>query len=145
LYYRKLLAARNIAVVEQLEPGVMVEAMPGTVEAILNNIIDNAIGFSPAGGEIAIRLGTVARYCELTIEDTGPGVDPADLERIFDRYVSLRRTRAAASGASPLDNLHSGLGLWIVRRQVETLGGTVMAANRPQGGLSIRISLPTLA
>jgi two-component system sensor histidine kinase ChvG len=144
-YYRRLLAGKNIAVGEHIEAGVKVEAIPGTVEAILNNIVDNAISFTPAGGEITIRLVTVARYCELTIEDTGPGVDPADLERIFDRYVSLRRTRVAASGASPLDNLHSGLGLWIVRRNVESMGGTVMAANRPQGGLSIRISLPTLA
>jgi two-component system sensor histidine kinase ChvG len=143
-YYRKLLAERDIAVSERLQPGVLVEAAPGTIEAIFNNIIDNAVGFTPPGGEIAIGLVTVTRYCELTIEDSGPGVDPADLERIFDRYVSLR-PRGAGSGGSPLEATHSGLGLWIVRHSVETLGGTVMAANRPQGGLSIRITLPTLS
>ncbi len=144
LYYRKMLAARNIIVAEHLQSGVMVEATRGMVELILNNVIDNAISFTPPGGEIMIRLAMVTRYCELTIEDSGPGVDPADIERIFDRYVSLRPTRMTAASGSTLENLHSGLGLWIVRRNVESLGGTVMAANRPTGGFGIRITLPTL-
>jgi two-component system sensor histidine kinase ChvG len=145
LYYRKLLAARNIVVVERLHPAIAVEAAPGTIEAIVNNVIDNAISFSPPGGEIAIQLARTACGCELTIEDNGPGVDPACLDRIFDRYVSLRPKRPPAeSRGSLLDNIHSGLGLWIVRRNVEALGGTVEAANRPRGGLSIRIALPTL-
>jgi two-component system, OmpR family, sensor histidine kinase ChvG len=145
LYYRKLLAARNLVVVERLHPGVTVEAAPGTIESIVNNVIDNAISFSPAGGEIAIRLLKIDGGCELVIEDDGPGVDPASIDRIFDRYVSLRPKRPIAdSRGSPLDNLHSGLGLWIVRRNVEALGGSVAAGNRPGGGLSIRIALPTL-
>jgi len=144
LYYRKLLAARNIVVVERLDPAVAVEAAPGTIEAIVNNVIDNAISFSPPGGKIAIRLLKTPGGCELTIEDNGPGVDPACLERIFDRYVSLRPKRPPAElRLSPLDGVHSGLGLWIVRRNVEALGGAVRAENRSSGGLAVRISLPT--
>ena len=141
-YYQKLLATRGILVAARVEANVLVEAAPSTIESVVTNVIDNAIGFSPKGGEIAVRLATVARFCEITIEDSGPGVEPLHLERIFDRYVSLRPARATTSTGSPLDNLHSGLGLWIVRRDVEALGGTVMAANRPNGGLSIRITLP---
>jgi two-component system sensor histidine kinase ChvG len=145
LYYRKLLAARNIVVVERLDPAVAVQAAPGTIEAVVNNVIDNAISFSPPGGEIAIRLLKTPGGCELSIEDSGPGVDPGSLERIFDRYVSLRPKRPPAEvRLSPLDGVHSGLGLWIVRRNVEALGGMVRAENRSCGGLAIRIALPTL-
>ena len=132
-------------VVERGLVGVTVAAAPGTIEAVVNNIIDNAISFSPAGGEIAIQLVKIDGGCELIIEDDGPGVDPACVDRIFDRYVSLRPKRQIAkSRGSPLEEIHSGLGLWIVRRNVEALGGTVAAANRPGGGFSIRIALPTL-
>jgi two-component system sensor histidine kinase ChvG len=145
LYYRKLLAARNLVVVERLHPAVTVAAEPGAIEAIVNNVIDNAVSFSPTGGEIAIHLAKIEGGCELAIEDDGPGVDPACLERIFDRYVSLRPKRPVADfRVSPLDSVHSGLGLWIVRRNVEALGGVVTAANRPGGGFSVRIALPTL-
>jgi two-component system sensor histidine kinase ChvG len=145
LYYRKLLAARNLVVVERLHPAVTVAAEPGAIEAIVNNVIDNAVSFSPTGGEIAIHLAKIESGCELAIEDDGPGVDPACLERIFDRYVSLRPKRPVADfRVSPLDSVHSGLGLWIVRRNVEALGGVVTAANRPGGGFSVRIALPTL-
>ncbi|MGE5145539.1 MAG: sensor histidine kinase [Candidatus Eiseniibacteriota bacterium] len=146
LYYRKLLAARNLVVVERLHPGVTVMAAPGAIEAIVNNVIDNAISFSPPGGEITIELARIGGGCALSIEDDGPGVDPACLERIFDRYVSMRPERPAdESRTSPLDDVHSGLGLWIVRRNAEALGGIVEAANRPGGGLCIRIALPTLS
>ena len=99
LYYRKLLAARNLVVAERLHPGVTVEAAPGTIEAIVNNVIDNAVSFSPAGGEIAIQLVKIEGGCELIIEDDGPGVDPACIDRIFDRYVSLRPQRPVADFA----------------------------------------------
>ncbi len=84
---------------------------------------------------VSITLTAGSKTVGLEIEDEGPGVDPAKIPYMFERYFSSRPEDASPSG-------HAGLGLWIVRRNVEALGGSVMAANRPGGGLSIAISLP---
>jgi two-component system sensor histidine kinase ChvG len=83
------------------------------------------------------RSGTMA---DVKIEDAGPGVEAAKLHRIFERYFSERPASHEALNATPPG--HAGLGLWIVRRTVEALGGKVSAANCVGGGLSIHIALP---
>lgn len=72
---------------------------------------------------------------ELSIADTGPGVAPENLERIFDRYFSRRQSE---EDQAP----HFGIGLWIARRNVEALGGSIRAENRAPAGLVVRVSLP---
>jgi two-component system sensor histidine kinase ChvG len=75
----------------------------------------------------------------LLIGDSGPGVPPGDLTRIFDRYFSQR----PADGEQYDDHsTHFGIGLWIARRNVEALGGTISAENRQPTGLLVRINLP---
>ena len=75
---------------------------------------------------------------ELLIGDSGPGVPPDNLERIFDRYFSQRP--AAARGGD--GQTHFGIGLWVARRNVEALGGTISAENRQPHGLLMRVRLP---
>jgi two-component system, OmpR family, sensor histidine kinase ChvG len=117
----------------------MVYANEEMVETVVENVIDNAISFSPDGESIGIRVESRGDVAELLVGDSGPGVPPDDLGRIFDRYFSQRPTR------EPNDDTpatHFGIGLWIARRNVEALGGTIRAENRKPNGLLLRIELP---
>ncbi|NBC96644.1 MAG: sensor histidine kinase, partial [Deinococcus-Thermus bacterium] len=86
----------------RIEPRVTVRAGEDLLETVLENLIDNALRFSPAGGEIAVRLVRQKGTAVLTVEDAGPGVDPANLERIFERYFSEGSARAAGGAPVPV-------------------------------------------
>jgi two-component system sensor histidine kinase ChvG len=87
-----------------------------------------------------MTLTTNGETVDLQIDDEGPGVDPAKIDYMFERYFSSRPRNAEDLDAQP--SAHAGLGLWIVQRNVEALGGRVGAANRIGGGLSVTIALP---
>ena len=73
----------------------------------------------------------------ISVSDQGPGVPPGDLERIFERYVSIRDESQRMPGAG-----NFGIGLWIVRRNIEAAGGLIRAENRKEGGLRMAVELP---
>ena len=139
LHFREILASKNIRLVRRLDERTMVRAGRGMLELVVQNVLENAISFSPHGGTIAVALTTSGETADLEIDDEGPGVDPTKIAYMFERYFSSR-PRNADDGAEPSE--HAGLGLWIARCNVEALGGRVGAANRIGGGLSVTISLP---
>jgi two-component system sensor histidine kinase ChvG len=110
------------------------------LEVVLQNVLENAISFSPPGGTIVMTLTMNGATVDLQIDDEGPGVEPAKIDHMFERYFSSRPRNIEAVDVLP--SAHAGLGLWIVRRNVEALGGRVGAANRIGGGLSVTITLP---
>jgi two-component system sensor histidine kinase ChvG len=133
------LAQRRLSLRGNIAPRILVYANEEMVETVVENVIDNAISFSPDGESIGIRVESRGDVAELLVGDSGPGVPPDDLGRIFDRYFSQRPT------CEPNDDTpatHFGIGLWIARRNVEALGGTIRAENRKPNGLLIRIELP---
>lgn len=142
--YRELMAERHIGVVRSLQEKAFVQAGHENIEEVIENILDNAISFSPADGVITVTLSKAANTIELRIDDQGPGIDPKKIDRIFDRYFSLRPNPELDPSRSGTGLVlpHAGLGLWIVRRNIEALGGTVSATNRLGGGLSVRVVLP---
>lgn len=140
LHFRELMAGRNVHLVRRLEPRVMIRAAEGMLEIVLQNILENAISFTPPGGTIVVTLTQNENTIELQVDDEGPGIDPRKLDRVFERYFSLRPRQPSDEQVGAAG--HAGLGLWIVRRNVEALGGTVVAANRLGGGLSVTITLP---
>lgn len=107
------------------------------IETAIENLVENALGFSPSGAEVRLRAGLDGTHAVIAVIDHGPGVKPDDLPRIFDRYYSKRDHQETAAGAA-----NFGLGLWIVKRNVEALGGQVVAMNTPGGGLTVAIRLP---
>jgi two-component system sensor histidine kinase ChvG len=141
LRYQDVMAERSLRVDQRLSAGAFVRASRSTLEIVAENLIDNAISFSPARGTIQVGLSSRDSTIELRVDDEGPGVDPATIERIFERYFSLRTHQPKESDGEGVAQ-HSGLGLWMVRRNVEGLGGSVFAVNRECGGLSLRASLP---
>jgi two-component system, OmpR family, sensor histidine kinase ChvG len=148
--YRALMAMRDIVLHHSIAENVIISAGSGALEAIIENLLDNAISVSPRCGAIAITLRRTRQRIDLWIEDQGPGIDPRKIGRIFERYVSLRSQepqsahaeRADGAPARPRAHPHAGLGLWIVRRNVEALGGAVFVRNRVEGGLGVHIVLP---
>jgi len=143
LRYREVMTERGINVLRNLDEKAYVQAGHEILEEVVENILDNAIGFSPPNGLIAVTLMKTTEDVELQIDDQGPGIDPKKIDRIFDRYYSLRPHPHLAGGVAPGFGLpHAGLGLWIVRRNIETLGGRVTATNRAAGGLGVQVVLP---
>jgi two-component system sensor histidine kinase MprB len=109
----------------RLEPFRLVGARP-RLERAVDNVLDNAIKWSPPGGTVDIRLVDDT----LTVRDHGPGIAEADLPHVFDRFY-----RAAAARALP----GSGLGLAIVKQTVDGHGGSVTVANADGGGTVVTI------
>ena len=107
----------------------VVIARPDALARAVNNLLDNAAKFDPAGTS---PIEVVARGRRVEVRDRGPGVDAADLDRIFDRFY-----RATAARSLP----GSGLGLAIVAEVARSHGGTAFAANREGGGAVIGFTL----
>ena len=108
---------------------------PGRMTQVLTNIIDNAVRFTPENGTITLSVHHEAGQVEIAVQDSGPGVPEADLERIFDRLYRVDAARQHEDNGS-------GLGLTIAKSIVEMHGGQIAAINPPGGGLTIRILLP---
>src|SRR5690606_18893732 len=130
-------ARRRLSLKGHVVPGVVVMGDEEMIETVIENLLENAISFSPEGESIGVRLETRGQSAELLVGDSGPGVPEADLERIFERYFSQRPARKDGDGGT-----HFGIGLWIARRNVEALGGTIRAENRRPNGLLMRVLLP---
>lgn len=142
--YADTFASRRLILDARLQPDIHVLAGEDLVETVLENIFDNAIEVSPNGSKIIVELRSVQNRAELAVLDRGPGVPHGELTRIFERYVSLRSKPKPSEDddeASP----HMGIGLWIVRRNLQAIGGSIRAENRPDGGLAMVMRFPLAA
>jgi signal transduction histidine kinase len=96
----------------------------GLIERVLRNLLENALRYTEAGGTIGVSVISGAEACRVEVWDTGVGIEPADLPRIFDRFYRGEKSRGAAA-------TNAGLGLAIVKRIVDLHGGTIEASSRP--------------
>jgi two-component system sensor histidine kinase ChvG len=128
----ELLAEINEATREEGAPSLsldlpggplVVSAVEGRLVQVLRNLIGNARSFSPRNGRILLRAREAPPFIEIAVDDEGPGIPPAKLEHIFDRFYSERP-------AGEQFGQHSGLGLSISRQIVEALKGRISAENR---------------
>lgn len=136
--FRELCAARRVDLQLSIDDDIFVTASEGALDIVTENILQNALSFSPRAGVIQVQLFRNGRSVRLRISDQGPGFDPKVLHRIFDRNFCARPER----GAESLPGGHAGLGLWIVKRHVESLGGEVVADNLAVGGACVTVTLP---
>jgi two-component system, OmpR family, sensor histidine kinase ChvG len=108
----------------------------------IENVLDNAVSFSPAHGRITIDVGREDRAVVVLIVDDGPGVTVDQLENIFERSVSLRPKPDRVNHADTIEIPNYGIGLWIARRNITYAGGTISAKNCAARGLEVTITLP---
>ncbi|MBN9444687.1 ATP-binding protein, partial [Bosea sp. (in: a-proteobacteria)] len=126
--------------VETALPGdlPMLRLDPVLFEQVLFNLIDNAAKYAPAGSLIAIRARQDDGAVVVEVADEGPGLAPADLERVFDSFYRVSKGDQVRAG--------TGLGLAICRGFVEAMGGTIAAGNRSdRSGAVFTIRMPVEA
>ncbi len=99
---------------------------------LLNNLIDNALRYTPAPGRIDVVVRRTAQAIELQVNDSGPGIPEAELPRVLDRFYRVAGTETQGSG----------LGLAIVQQIAAAHGATLELANREEGGLAARVVFP---
>ena len=108
---------------------------PDGLESLVANLLQNAIAYTPTGGQINVALVRAEGCAELTVADSGPGVAPAHREQMFQRFV--RGAHGSATG--------SGLGLAIARQQAARHAGTIELLDNASGtGLMVRVRLPVI-
>jgi signal transduction histidine kinase len=128
--------SRGVHLRLDLEQGL--DAFPADerrLSQIMGNLLDNALKYSPLGGEIVIGVHKHPGEIVFTISDEGPGISDKDLEHIFEPFFQGREGQRAQAGL--------GLGLSIVRQLVEAHRGQVSLTNRPDGGLRSEVRFPT--
>ncbi|WP_240654855.1 ATP-binding protein [Croceicoccus ponticola] len=108
------------------------------LERVLENLVDNAAGFSPHGGRIVVAFHDLGEYVEMTVTDDGPGIPEQEREAVFERFHSVRPEAAFGS--------HSGLGLAIARSIIAAHDGTLTVRDRTDGkpGAVMVVTLPSL-
>jgi two-component system, OmpR family, sensor kinase len=107
---------------------------PEDVAIVLDNLLENALAYSPAASEVRVEWGLDGDFAHLAVLDEGPGLEPGEQERVFDRF-----TRGSTSRTRPHG---TGLGLAIVAALARRWGGQATIANRPQGGAIAEVRLP---
>ncbi len=98
---------------------------PDRLAMVFSNLLDNALKFTPPGGWVALAARAAGEWVEVQVADTGPGIPPEELERIFERFYQTDKSRGS------LNRQGAGLGLAIAREIVQAHGGTIRVYNRP--------------
>ena len=111
-----------------------VRAAPEAVLQVLGNLLDNAAKYSPDHGPVRLEATRYGPMAVLAVEDTGPGVPPADRERIFERFTQLDSGATRRAGGV-------GLGLYIARQLANSQGGELLLADPTPPGQGARFEL----
>jgi signal transduction histidine kinase len=119
-----------------IDQNAMVSADAQQVLIMLNNLIDNALRYTPPGGRIDVGVGIEGSCARLSVTDNGPGIEPAERQRVFDRFY--RAHSPSQRDATP----GSGLGLAIVQAVVQRHGATIRLDEPPGGGLRVSVLFP---
>jgi two-component system phosphate regulon sensor histidine kinase PhoR len=115
-----------------------VQADPKNMEEIFNNLISNAINYSPEGGHVTVTAQGLGEYMEIKVQDTGVGIPPEELSKIFDKFYRVKSPKTRQV-------IGTGLGLAIVKGIVEAHQGTVDVESTVDKGTTFRVLLPVIA
>jgi two-component system phosphate regulon sensor histidine kinase PhoR len=128
-----LLASKRATIARAIDgDAATVPGDPVKLQDVLRNLIENAVNHSPAGGRVTVSAARAGARLRLRVADDGPGIPPADLDRVFERFYRVDKARTR-DGHDPGG---TGLGLSIVRHLIGLHGGTITAANgTPRGAV----------
>jgi signal transduction histidine kinase len=131
--YHDVADAKGVTLAISAGDDVVVTADRTRLEQVAANLIDNAVKYTPAGGRVDVDVERAGGEAMLRVRDTGQGIPPDELSRIFDRLFRGDRSRAERG---------LGLGLSLVKAIVEAHGGTVQVASEPGQGSTFTVTLP---
>jgi CheY-like chemotaxis protein/anti-sigma regulatory factor (Ser/Thr protein kinase) len=112
-------------------------ADPARLHQILSNLVSNACKYTPTGGWITVRSLRAGGHVAISVSDTGVGIPPEALPRVFSKFYRVDQATTAEVGGT-------GLGLAITKALVEMHGGRITIASRPGAGTTVRFTLPTV-
>ncbi|MEI7923124.1 MAG: ATP-binding protein [Planctomycetota bacterium] len=139
--YRDKAVMKNVGLeleLHKLPDQLKVLAADEAIRQILDNLIDNAVKYTPAGGRVEVHAGLYSNeLLEIFVTDTGMGIPRSDLSRIFERFYRVDKARSRDLGGT-------GLGLAIVKHIVSSLGGEVGVESREGIGSRFRFTLPVV-
>ena len=128
--------ARDVALVVRVPDDLpMVQADLHRVGQVLRNLLNNALDFTPSGGQVTVTASPDGEWVRVQVRDTGPGIAPDHLPYVFDRFYRADPSRSRATGGA-------GLGLAIVKQLVEAHGGRVWAESTLGAGAAFGFTLP---
>lgn len=130
--------ARELTLLVRIQPGLLVEVNPHHLRQVVNNLLDNALKFTPSGNQVVVELTVSSNHqALLRVKDTGEGMTPEDAERVFDRFFRADRARTHDS-----IQRGTGLGLSICRAIVEAHGGTIEVESTLGRGSCFTVRMP---
>ncbi len=135
-------ASRGAITLRDEVPGTLppLQGDPDRLQQVLINLTDNAIKYTPAGGQVTIAAAPITResavWVEVMVRDTGVGIPAQDLPRLTERFYRVDKARSRELGGT-------GLGLAIVKHIVQAHGGTLDIESEPTRGTTVRFSIPT--
>lgn len=127
--------SRNCHISLRMSEKPRIKAAVGLIERAVENILRNALKYSPDNSEIEVSLEVVDKTIVISIADQGPGVPETELEKLFSPFYRYQEDRDRKTGGV-------GLGLAIAQRAIKLHKGTIQLENRPEGGLRAKIFLP---
>jgi signal transduction histidine kinase len=127
-----LALSRHIELSLDAPANVLLRGDPQALRTLIRNLVDNAVRYTPSGGYVQVRCRATSDGALLEVTDSGPGIAPADRDRVFDRFY--RRATAQESG--------TGLGLAIVKAIAERHGARITLDETAGGGLHVAVSFP---
>jgi two-component system phosphate regulon sensor histidine kinase PhoR len=129
-----LFSSRNLQVRLECSP-IEIQADQRRLSRALSNLLDNAATYNRPGGEVRVNAASAGSQFRIEVEDTGAGIAPSDLGRVFERFYRVDKSRTRDSGGT-------GLGLAIAKHAVESQGGSLTVTSRLGVGSTFRILLP---
>ena len=134
--FQALAQQRNVQLVGDMGSGIdPVRLNVEKMGRVLANLVSNALRYTPEGGRVALKVKRTDEQVEVTVCDTGPGFNPDDLERVFEKFYRGEQARSRATGGS-------GLGLAIAAGIVAAHNGRIWASNQEAGGACVGFALP---
>jgi two-component system OmpR family sensor kinase len=127
--------AGHVSLIPAIDEQVAVQGDRDRLKQALLNVVVNALQHTPAGGTVRVGLSRADSVARLWVSDTGAGISPENLNRIFDRFYRVDKARSRSSGGA-------GLGLAIVKWIVEAHGGTVSVESQPGQGSTFTLLIP---
>ncbi|MHB8683135.1 MAG: sensor histidine kinase [Dehalococcoidia bacterium] len=125
----------GLAFAMSIDGTLMVRADPERLREVLLIVLDNAVKYTPRGGHVTLRAGKEKGDAVVGVDDTGAGVAPEEIPRLFDRFYRVDKARSRALGGA-------GLGLSIAREIMDAHGGSLQFKSEPGKGSSVTIRLP---
>jgi len=136
MMFERQAARKGLVVLNDVPPGIEVRADRDRLSQILVNLVDNAVKYTPDGGQVTLAAALApGGSVEVRVADTGAGIPSLDLPRITERFYRVDKARSRELGGT-------GLGLAIVKHLVQAHGGTLAIESTLGKGTTVRFTLP---